>query len=237
MFRFLILFCLLAQNLLSKENWEAFKQQTIAEISNIPGWCTEDKARLMMDLIHKNKFQRCIEIGVFCGSSLFVIAKALQYNQSGLVYGIDTWCAEEALKGMKAEDPNHAWWSSLDFNQLLQSSIDLIARHKLNKHCSIIKMRSSEFAKRISNASIDFIHIDGNHSDESVFDDVVTYFPIVKDKGYILLHDANWVSMRRAVFFLLERATLINEFSPSSNYLLFMKNTKREKGAEILFIN
>ena len=72
------LFSLLFVNtvLLAQDPWETFKKETALKMASIPGWCSEEKALLMMDIIKENKCQHCIEIGVFSGRSLFPIAKA-----------------------------------------------------------------------------------------------------------------------------------------------------------------
>ena len=74
---------------------------------SIPGWCSEDKSILMMNVIKENQCKNCIEIGVFAGKSLFPIAKALEYNRTGIIFAIDAWNPVEATKGYNLSDPNY----------------------------------------------------------------------------------------------------------------------------------
>jgi hypothetical protein len=188
----------------------------------------------MMDVIHENKCQCCIEIGVFSGMSLFPIAKALKYNKAGNVYGIDAWDPLEAVKGFSASDPNYIWWSTLDLDGFYKNTLKLIKQSKLTKFCFLIKQSSQNAVSLFVDESVDFLHLDGNHNEEYAYQDVIDYFPKVKDGGYILLNDPNWLSMMRSLVFLLERADSVSPYTSSATYLLFRKNKERMQNAELL---
>ena len=224
-------------SLCAQDTWVSFKNETVLEMNTMPGWCSSEKALLMMDIVKENKCQYCIEVGVFSGMSLLPIAKALQYNGSGTVFAIDAWDPFEAINGFSSSDPNYIWWSQLDFNYFYEHTKDLVSKNKLNNFCNIIKQPSHNAAGLFIDETIDFIHLDGNHNEECAFQDVIDYFPKVKNGGYILLNDPNWLSMKRSLVFLLERAELVSLFSPSATYFLFRKNNQREKSANILFKN
>lgn len=224
---FFLAIVLFADPLLGKETWDSFKKSTLVTMSSISGWCSEEKAVLMMDLIKKDKCSLCVEIGVLAGKSLFPIAQALQYNTSGKVFAIDAWNPNEALRGMSSGTPQYDWWKSLDYNGLYKNAVKVIEENKLQKYCTIIRRPSKEAVNLFKDGTIDFIHFDGNHSEEGVSFDMKAYFPKVKDGGYILLNDPNWINMRQALVFLLERATLVSPFSQSATYLLFRKDSQR----------
>jgi predicted O-methyltransferase YrrM len=222
----------------NSKNWEYFKQETALEASRTSGWCPQEKACLIMDCIKNNQCQQCIEIGVFSGASLLPIAKTLQHNGTGIVYAIDPWDALESTKGFKkTSHPSYVWWNELDYNNLYNQTLHLIRQHQLQNYCKIIRKPSQEVADLFGDATIDFIHIDGNHNEEFVSRDVMDYFSKVKDGGYILLNDANWYSMRQALIFLLERCDAITPFEASASYLLFRKSAKRIKQANRLLEN
>lgn len=230
----IFLICITA-SLFSNDAWVSFKNETIATMNTVPGWCSFEKALLMMDVIKENKCQYCVEIGVFSGMSLLPIAKAVQYNGEGKVFAIDAWDTSEATKGFNPSDPNYTWWSQLDFDYFYKQTLTLINKNKLNKFCSVIKQSSQSVAHLFSNEVIDFIHLDGNHNEEFAFQDIAEYFPKIKDGGYILLNDPNWFSMKRSLVFLLERADLVSSFSPSATYFLFRKNNQQAQNANTLF--
>lgn len=223
--------------LFSNDAWVSLKNETIATMNTVSGWCSSEKALLIMDVIKENKCQYCVEIGVFSGKSLLPIAKALQYNGEGKVFAIDAWDASEATKGFNAADPNYTWWSQLNFDYFYKKTLTLINKNKLNKFCNVIRHSSQIAVHLFSNEVIDFIHWDGNHNEEFAFQDIIDYFPKIKDGGYILLNDPNWFSMKHSLVFLLERADLVSSFSPSATYFLFRKNNQRAQNANSLFQN
>jgi hypothetical protein len=223
LFFLLTLFCL---NIHAQEDWQTFKQQTFTEMSKISGWCAKDKAELMMDLIKENKFQLCVEVGVFAGSSLYPIAKTLKYNGSGMVYGIDAWDPAMTTKGLITSDRDYLWWSKLNYNYHYAQTLDLIIKNKLHPMCSVVRLPSNEAVQLFSDESIDFIHLDGNISEPGALEDVTLYFPKIKEQGYILLNNADGSRFMSALVFLLERTELISTFE-ASPYLLFRKSKER----------
>lgn len=224
----------IAMPLTAETEWEAFKNDTISEMETIPGWCSTEKALLMMDVIKENQCQRCVEVGVFSGKSLFPIAKALQYNGSGIVFGIDAWDPSEAVKGYETSDPNYTWWNQLDFNSLYNQTLKLVQKNHIYKFCNIIKLPAQDAACLFEDETIDFLHLDGNHTAECAIQDLMHYFPKVKDGGYILLNDPNWLCMKCSLVFLLERADTISPFSPAASFMLFRKNNQRMQNASLL---
>jgi hypothetical protein len=230
----LTFFITIANFLFGDQNWQEFQQKTLSEMSSIPGWCSQEKALVIMDLIHNHQFQTCVEIGVFSGSSLFPIAKTLQYKGSGVVYAIDAWKREVAVKDMPKSKPELEQWNQLDWNQLYKHVCQLIHQHHLQNHCQTIRQPSEEAVQLFDKRSIDFIHFDGGYGVDTAYQDVTLYFPKLKNNAYILLSDPNRYSMRKALVFLLERAELLSPFTPSANYLLFKKSVKREKNTKPL---
>jgi len=228
-------FSLMVSLLYADNQWEHYKDRTIASIKNIAGWCSDDKAFLIMDIIKNHQPQLCVEIGVFAGKSLYPIAKAIQYNRSGKVLAIDAWNSKIATQGFARTDPNYAWWNQLNYNQFYYNTLSLINQSNLAQYCTLIKKSSQEALELFADESIDFIHFDGNHNAEFAFWDVYNYFPKVKDSGYILLNDPNWASMTRSLTFLLERADIVSSFSRSASLLLLRKNKERMQKAAFLF--
>lgn len=124
-------------------------------------------------------------------------------------------------------------WESFKHKTILK----LIKQNKLSNYCSLIKKSSENALSQFADETLDFLHIDGNHCEQLVFQDVTGYFSKVKDGGYILLNDPNWYSGKLALVFLLERTDLISSFSPSATHLLFRKNNQRMENACVLFKN
>ena len=107
----------------------------------------------------------------------------------------------------------------------------------MDNQCHILKQSSQQALNSFSDKSIDFIHFDGNHNEDIYFEDVSNYFSKVKNNGFIVLNDPNWVTSKLALVFLLERTELISTFSPSATYFVFRKNKSRLEAANELFSN
>lgn len=153
------------------------------ELPRIPGWCSAKKAAAMMDLIFEITPDTCVEMGVFGGSSLFASAYALKSLNHGMMYAIDAWDANEAIRYYPMESIHRAWWASQKMDVYYNACINLIARHSLNSFCIIYKMTFAEALKHIT--SIDILHIDATHTNEGDFIDAVPYIQKVKKMGYI----------------------------------------------------
>jgi len=56
-------------------SWEEYKEQTIAALPAFDGWCSPKKAIALMDFIHKNRPDLCVEIGTYGGQQHFLLHK------------------------------------------------------------------------------------------------------------------------------------------------------------------
>jgi hypothetical protein len=234
---FIVMLCITSLPLSARSTWQYHKKQTTSKMRSIPGWCSEDKSILMMNVIKENQCKNCIEIGVFAGKSLFPIAKALEYNRTGIIFAIDAWNPVEATKGYNLSDPNYNWWAELDYDYFFEITKNLIRKYRLEKYCSIVRSTSHDAVDQFLDETIDFIHFDGSYCGKVVYEDVINYLPKVKDGGYILINDPNRFTMKHVLVYLLERADLETPFSRSSTYLLFRKNKQRMKNANKLMDN
>jgi len=75
---------------------------------------------------------------------------------------------------------------------------------------------TSEAAPRIPD--IDILHVDGNHSEEISFSDVLKWVPLVKKGGFIIFDDMAWYENNRfttekAVSWLDEHCFKLAEFT------------------------
>lgn len=164
---------------------------------DIVGRIEDTKAYFILDLITTNNLKKCIEIGVWKGSSLFTIADAVR-KIDGHVTGIDPW----TMTDLPNEIPHNPGLSNhimeniiceqktLDhvYNQL----ISIINNYSLQDYISVIRNRSDQVHNNFANESIDFIHIDGNHDEVNVSKDIINYLPKIKTNGYFLLDDIEW---------------------------------------------
>src|ERR1700675_371042 len=58
-------------------------------------WCSEQKAKMMLELVVITKPAVCVEIGAFTGSTTLPMLAGLRYLGVGRAYVIDPWSNEE----------------------------------------------------------------------------------------------------------------------------------------------
>lgn len=166
-------------DLLDEVGYEAFQAMNFLE-----GWCTQPKAANLINLISFLSPQTVVEIGVFGGKSLVPMAYALRAQGFGKAYGIDPWDSAESAKGLKGADLD--WWMGLDMEEVLEGLTRKINEWDLRRYITLLRSTSQE-AELIDN--IDILNIDGNHSENCTFLDVVKWVPCVRKGGAIILNE------------------------------------------------
>lgn len=189
-------------------------------------WCSPEKAGLLMDVIYLTRPQVCVEIGAYVGYTVLPIASTLKFLGEGHLYAIDAWSNEEAVKYISVEDPNHTWWSNVDMRRIRKEFNDLRKHWSLDPYCTVIPAPSEYAIYMIP--EIDFLHLDGNISEEGSWLDLQLFFPKVKSGGYILLSNTFVVvneklSKMSSMWKLFDECELMCEID-NSNTLLFRKN-------------
>ena len=154
------------------------------------GFCSLDKAGCLIDYVDeicKNvKNPVCVEIGVYGGKSVLPVAIELKRNKKGIVYAIDPWKNEEAIKGYYGEDLH--FWKTIDLEKYFQIFKTGIKEYELSDYVKIIRSTSDD-APLISN--IDLLYIDGQHTDQALRD-TEKYASQIKTGGYCLVDDIDW---------------------------------------------
>ena len=209
------------EQLLQHAEFQQLKVNVLAYLKN--SWCSEEKTNLLMDFVYLQRPQICAEIGVFTGSSLLPVAATLNLTRAGQVFGIDPWSQEEAIRNVPNSDATKTWWKGLNYAHLFETTQNLIKNWNL-QHVCFLRKEPSRTAVR-SLPPLDFLHIDGNYSEQSSLQDVSLYLPKVKKGGYILYTNINWVSdnkMPRVAAFqlLLDKCEIVAIIENRSTFLL-----------------
>ncbi len=199
--------------------WETYQSETISKLPQIAGWCSPEKARLLMDFIHEHKPEICVEIGAFGGSTTFPLARALQYEHKGVLYAIDAWDNSAAAESFAPGEPDHDWWSKVDMKAIRSGFVSLIKKEQLSR-CKAIPQRFEEAAAQFADGSIDLLYVDGSAAS---LREVELYFPKVKQGGYIWLNDAHYDSKNKAVAFLMRNCEWLKKKSLKNQCVLFKK--------------
>lgn len=195
-------------------------------------WCTREKSDLLIDLIASTAPQVCVEVGVFTGSTALPILAGLQWTQQGQLYAIDAWSCKESIFGLPSADLNAKWWGGLPMADLKAQFQAMLNSWSLNPYCQILHMTSETAASRIP--PIDFLHLDGNFSEQGALRDSQLYVPQVKPGGYILLSNVHVMiagkpSKMKALTVLLDYCEVICEIN-NGQALLFRKNRAAPQG-------
>ncbi len=225
--RQLILGCVCGISSLSAESLQEKKIQEMKHhILNqnppLEGWCSKEKAQHFIDLVFQCKPQVCVELGVYCGASLYPVAAALKHLDEGVVIGIDAWDKLECVKYLDPiEDEHHlAWWTKIDLSNCYVNLKKFIRRNGLDKSCVLLRKSSIKAVTDLG--EIDILHIDGNPSEIIRTQEVLLYLPKVKTGGYIWFNDVLNINSQQAVELLLQSCDVI-KLIDNGNCILFQK--------------
>src|SRR5579862_9692493 len=126
-------------------DWNDYQAAVITEKPNFSGWCPDDKAKHIMNLILSNNCKVCVEVGIFGGSSFFPAVSALAYKNEGIAYAIDPWTNMACLEGYeKNNDDFVKYWGKVDLEKLMHNFINGMHKNDLDAHYCIMRMTSAQ---------------------------------------------------------------------------------------------
>jgi len=186
-------------------------------LSSIYGFCSSKKASVLINLILDNKPNIVVELGILEGSSLIPQALAVKQNNHGKVYAVDPWSTDASL-AFTINDEHKNYWGNIDHEKLYNNFKSHLQRYNVEPVVEILRTTSLEASKNFFINSIDLLHIDGNHSEEQSYEDVVTYLPLISKNGFILFDDVHWTdgnknTTQKAVLFLQEHCNELNTYT------------------------
>ena len=149
------------------------------------GWYTNEY--YLGRLINNRKAKVVIELGSWLGKSACDIAKKLP--KDGIVYAVDHWFCppfdQEIPKYYLPFDTNHC------YQQFLSNVIHENLTHKIIPIRMSVQAAAEEFVRRGIKA--DIIYLDATHHEPDVYQDIQTYFPLVKGYGILCGDDWAWI--------------------------------------------
>jgi predicted O-methyltransferase YrrM len=167
----------------------------------------------MADHIIQKGYQTATELGVYAGRSVFPIALAIAANQGHAVYAVDAW--DNAIATSAATSArDDVWWEAVDLVAAKSQFLRETVSQNLASLIKIIELPSAEACETVSRLigrSIDFLHIDGAHSEGQALADVKNWSELVAPAGMIVLDDIDWPGVRMAEEFLASRFERIEE--------------------------
>ena len=119
------------------------------------------------------------EIGVFKGSFSQTI---LEYVKPKKIYCVDPWSVE------CFKDTYSKGYSQEELDKMHRI---VCKRFKNNPEITVMRETSLQAAEKFEDNFFDWIYIDGDHSYEAVYNDILAWFPKVKEGGWICGDDYN----------------------------------------------
>lgn len=169
----------------------------------IPGMCDHDKIRALLEISRSCPVGDVVEIGSWWGKSAYVLCELARQHDLGCVLCVDPWSnphlvqrdekglvdsvsvdAEEALEVFQLNLLPYAH-GRLNFMRLPSVEASKVYRSER-------VVRTSAFGETRYDGRIALLHIDGNHSLESVRADVEAWTDLVLPGGWIVLDDYVW---------------------------------------------
>ncbi len=151
------------------------------------GWFGKVNQEYLRAFIVKYQPTVIVELGSWFGESAIYMGS--QLKESGTVYAIDSWVGQ----GVNIDDDVASKIPTI-YQQFLSNVIHHDIAHKIIP----IRMRTQEAAKAL-NIKADLIYIDASHDEESVFNDIINWYPKLNANAIICGDDWDWESVEKGV--------------------------------------
>lgn len=145
-------------------------------------------------LVRVSGWRRGAEIGLLKGKTFGILLD--QCVGLELLIGVDQW---RQLDPSSAPGAEH--YRAHDMAVCEAACREIAARHP--GRARILKGDSAVMAAAVADASLDFVFIDGGHTEAQVRADIAAWAPKVRPSGRVLGHDWNWPSVKAALDDLL----------------------------------
>jgi hypothetical protein len=156
-----------------------YKQLALSAMQYFEGYCSEEKALDLMDLVWFIKPKVVVEVGMFGGKSLVPMGFALKAVGSGIAYGIYSWGITASVVEEAAETKKLL--QNVDYEAILSSLKERLKQFNIENS---VKLKLAD-AQPIFD--IDILHIAVNHSEEALFLDLDKWVSYVRKGGIIIL--------------------------------------------------
>lgn len=175
------------------------KQHLEQIVPTLEGWCTVEKAWKMVSLCIERNPKIIVESGVFGGRSLLPLAFVAR-DLGTVAYGVDPWTVPAALEGNESEQAHVEWWTqNMDINNIYRGFIQQVQKWSLLENCIWLRMKGHEACRCFDDGSIEFFHLDSNHSELVSCQEVEDWGPKMAPKSIWVMDDAKWPSQQKAI--------------------------------------
>lgn len=158
--------------------------QTISTTVANPAWLRFD---FVASLVNRFDWTRGAELGLWEGRT---IAHCLAACPALSMIGVDLWQAQPGNPGPEG----YEGWDHSHHENVCRERC-----RPFGERAQIIRGWTHDAAEQVEDASLDFVFIDADHSEEGCRRDIIAWLPKIKTDGWILGHDINWPGVRAAV--------------------------------------
>jgi predicted O-methyltransferase YrrM len=198
------------------------------------GRCNHLKGNIIKKYVKQLKAKLCAEIGVFKGSSLMYFIESLA-ETGGKVIGIDPYLLDSFKNDIPNIESKELIYEVLFTEQKVLDEIyeelcDIIQNNNLTVYVDLIRDKSENISQQLKKESIDILHIDGNHDESNVSNDIKLYLPLVKVGGVIIMDDVNWIGVKNSIDkYLKNHCILLESYQTFAVYKKINNSSKIEQ--------
>ena len=202
-------------------------------------WLKRKIGKLFLERLSNYNPKNVLEIGVFCGVTAKNTCDFLyKSNGNNFTYtGIDLFGSNQSderdeikpnfLKNQKFSNP----LKNIYYNFILKENLNSIESvqkllHEYSQNIKLIAGDTNKVLKEIDLRKIDFVFLDGGHSYETVINDLMILYGIMKDQKKVILCDDYGKES-----YISEVEKAINDFTNKNNLKL---NLIENRFAEII---
>ncbi len=183
---------------------------------HMDGWTTEERASEMAERMLETNAKVSVDIGVFAGRSTIAMGFAARELGDSIVYGIDPWRVDSAVEGDDVE-ANARWWrENSNLEHMHQRTMECIWAHRLDKWVVILRA-PSQYVPQLFPV-IDFLNVDGCHTEVASCRDVSLYLPRLKSGNYLTFDDTDWGSTQKALGIIEECCDMVSDNGKARTY-------------------
>lgn len=158
---------------------------SMSEVFGVKGFLTQADILYLWNIGYNMKpNSKYLEIGSWMGLSSIMVAFGLLSNTNffSKIYCVDPWY-------VMPEQENFS--SLLDNTNLYQTFLDNISKTKVSRFIKPLRGKSLEVEKNLDPLEkFDVIFIDGEHTFEACYDDIITWLPRLNENALMIGHDA-----------------------------------------------
>lgn len=169
-------------------------KELIPFLDKVEGWLSTSQGELLFNLLKNLKLEGdVIEIGSFKGKSTICLGHALKASEfnNGKVFAIDPHTGGIAYVEKHPE-------AIENLNSLSDFLLNIV-NYNINDVVVPIVCRSSDAINFWSRKKIKFVYVDGWHSYEAAYNDIIRWGKLVVPGGIVAVDDYGWEEVKSAV--------------------------------------